>query len=1028
MTTSTHTQLQRVFEQARQLGPGERTEFLDQACAGDSEIRTLVEALLKADAEPDAMFNDAIPGGGAGVLARAMADSGELDEPEILHPTQVGKYRVLGVLGQGGMGVVYEAEQDDPKRRVALKVVRPDAITRSHLQRFRHETQILGHLRHPGIAQIYEAGTAYSDHGDRAFFAMELVEGETLRQYATTHDPSTTERLELIAALCDIIHYAHQKGVIHRDLKPSNVLIAEARDSSTAASREDSTPVSFPRLKVLDFGVARITDADLQTATLHTSVGQLIGTVPYMSPEQAAGDPTQIDTRSDVYAIGLIACELLTGKLPYDVRGKLVHEAVRVIQEEDPSSLSSINPAFRGDIETIVFKAIEKDKDRRYQSAAELAADLRRYLRNEPIEARPASVWYQTRKFARRNRVLVAGVLATVLVAVAGAGVASRYAVIASARADSMERASYISGIAAAMSAIDQHDHATAEAYLDQTPESHRGWEHDYLRARLRSHLAEWASPGLIITPVWSDEGSADLHAITRELQFVTWDPLGGPPTSVRPFAPEADPPINPSYNILVHPESARFAARDAEMNMVVAPVSNSEPPTPIFACTSQHANALAWDDPGERLVFNDHRTHLWDGESARVIFDEPASQAFFSHEGDRVALVFKDTVILVDPESGAVLARTVFRDVFTGVSFSPNDELIVAVGVYRNVVLFDAYSLEVVARLSGHQGYVTSPVWSNDGSRLATASLDGTVRIWDPFSAQALAVHRINIGESHLTLAIHDNEIIVTGEAVQRLPLYEKSVLRDHESYVYNLSFSPDGTELATSGYLESHVRVWDIASRSVRARVPAPKTFSMTNDNDAAPKAQFSEDGERLVLLSSNDTFNWDLKTLKPLEVSENPDPRERFLETLGRRAGVRTSSFAVLDASGRRDVVDILGGLPSISVFGWDISPDGKLVAGAQEDGDVSIFRSGSTKPIATMPGHTGAVYCVAFSPDGTRLATGGNDNTVRIWDTKTFEQLLVLRGHTQYVKAIEFSPDGSTIATASGDNTVRLWDSR
>jgi len=324
----------------------------------------------------------------------------------------ISRYRIESVLGEGGMGVVYLARQEKPDRQVALKVVRPGYATERMLRRFEHEAEVLGRLLHPGIAQIYEAGVFHADtHAEdesanhRAqgsprsgplpipFFAMELVKGVPLTRYAEEHKLTTRQRLELVAKVCDAVQHAHQKGVIHRDLKPGNILVTE-----------EGQP------KVLDFGVARATDSDIQQTTVQTEVGAIIGTIPYMSPEQVGGDPAELDTRSDVYALGVIAYELLVGRLPYSLERKMIHEAARIIREDEPTRLSSIDRTLRGDVETIVAHALEKDKARRYVAASALAADIRRYLSDEPIAARPASTWYQLTKFSRRNKGLVTGV------------------------------------------------------------------------------------------------------------------------------------------------------------------------------------------------------------------------------------------------------------------------------------------------------------------------------------------------------------------------------------------------------------------------------------------------------------------------------------------------------------------------------------------------------------------------------------------------------------------------------------------
>ena len=315
-------------------------------------------------------------------------------------------FTVIEEIGRGGMGVVYRARQHQPKRTVALKVTRAALASASARRRFELEAELLARLEHPGIARIYASGI--DPASGQPFFAMELVEGRPLLEHADEAGLSVRERLGLVARICDAVEHAHQKGIVHRDLKPSNILV----DRSGA-----------PR--VLDFGVARATDSDVSVTTLNTDVGALIGTIPYMSPEQAAGDPSDIDTRSDVYALGVVAYRLLTGRLPYDIEHKLVHEAVRVIREDDPTPLSSIDRTLRGDVQTIVAKALAKEKPRRYQSASALADDLRRHLDDLPIAARPPSAAYQIGKFARRNRALVAGVAATFLVLAAGVAVSS---------------------------------------------------------------------------------------------------------------------------------------------------------------------------------------------------------------------------------------------------------------------------------------------------------------------------------------------------------------------------------------------------------------------------------------------------------------------------------------------------------------------------------------------------------------------------------------------------------------------------
>jgi eukaryotic-like serine/threonine-protein kinase len=335
-------------------------------------------------------------------------------------PDTVGSYRILRLLGEGGMGVVYEAEQEHPRRTVALKVIKAGWASAEMLRRFEQESVALGRLQHPGIAQIHEAATADTGAGPQPYFAMEFIRGDSLLTYAAAHHLSTRQRLELMIKVCDAVHHAHQRGIIHRDLKPGNILVDESGQP-----------------KVLDFGVARVTDSDAY-ATRQTDVGQLIGTLAYMSPEQVLADPLELDVRSDVYALGILLYELLSGRRPYEI-GRQIHEAARAIRDEEPARLSSINRVYRGDIETMVSKALEKDKTRRYSSAAEFSSDIARYLRDEPITARPPTTTYQLQKFARRHKGLVWGLAAVFIVLVAGI-IASTWQATRASRAEQAAR------------------------------------------------------------------------------------------------------------------------------------------------------------------------------------------------------------------------------------------------------------------------------------------------------------------------------------------------------------------------------------------------------------------------------------------------------------------------------------------------------------------------------------------------------------------------------------------------------------
>jgi WD40 repeat protein/serine/threonine protein kinase len=1005
-----------------QPSEADRAAYLEEACAQSPALRARVEALLRAHAgagrflEPSPAESPTIDRAASLTDAAHRPEAGEV---------VAGRYRLLEVIGEGGMGTVWRAEQTEPvRRRVALKVIKAGMDSRQILARFEAERQALALMDHPNIARVLDAGATADG---RPFFVMELVEGVSITRYCDEARLTPRQRLVLYVTICQAVQHAHQKGIIHRDLKPSNVLVGQY----------DGRAVP----KVIDFGVAKAAGQPLIDETLFTGFGAVVGTPEYMSPEQAELSNQDVDTRSDVYSLGVLLYELLTGSTPLTHRraqevGLL--EVLRLIREEEPprpsvrlsstqelpavSASRQTEPArltrlVRGELDWIVMKCLEKDRGRRYETANGLARDVERYLSDEPVAAGPPSRWYRARKFLRRNKgpAFAAGLLA--LTFCAGlAGITWKWLDAdhrktqwqnATAEAEQatrdeqaarkdLQKALYDQTIALAYHEWLSGNPGRAEQLIDECRPEYRGWEWYYVRRLCHSARLTLA-------------GNADT------LNMVAWSPDGRLLAGATGWYEKQ----TPGEVIVWDATSGKTRLTLKGHTRVVRSVAFSR--TGRYLASSGVDTAVGvWDvTTGKRVAWYPGRGGGWIRGVA------------FSPVADLLAATDGPLLRVWDVAADRELFSITNESNLCGVAFSPDGQLVAAsCHSPADVKIWDVRTRAEVRRLRGHAGEASSVAFSNDGRRLVSGGWDYKIKIWDVTAGREIRTihdHTDVVGQACFS---PDGKFVASASWDGTVRLWDSDSgaevrsYRGHTGLVNSVAFSPDGETLASAG-ADHRVKVWDVMTQleSRRLSLPHGHPYALA----------FSADG-KLLAAADGSVYVGTHKSLTLYDARTGLTVRTLRGHT-GRVLGVAFSPRGPLVASGGTDrtvrlwdavtgrVLHVLSGHDG-DVTGVAFSHDGRLVASSSADRTVRIWDVETGRGRRVLRGHTDAVTGVAFAADG-RIASSSADRTVRLWDAEGAPGL-VLEGHTGAVTGVAFRPDGLQLASASADQTLRIWD--
>ena len=951
----------------------------------------------------------------------------------------IGSCRVVRLLGEGGMGLVYLAEQEQPiARQVAVKIIKLGMDTRAVLARFQSETQALALMEHPNIAQVYEAGSSVNG---RPYFVMEYVPGIPITDYCDHHRLDTRQRLQLFLQVANAAQHAHQKGVIHRDLKPSNVLVMH-RDGE-----------AIP--KIIDFGLAKATERTLTEETAFTEIGLLIGTPEYMSPEQASLERRDVDTRTDIYSLGVLLYELLVGTVPFDskyLRREGYDEIRRIIREDDPPTPASrlmslgagvtriasdratdaggLRKQVRGDLDWITMTAMAKDRERRYASASELAADISRHLRDEAVMASPPSHSYRLGKFIRKNRgpVLALGAVFASLVLGLGASTVLYF------RAERQRLEAQAQRAEAETQRTEAETQRTAAE--QQRAEAHRQ-ENQAEQQRVLAERARLTADQQR-REAESQHAEAERQRLVAEARGAEAQRQGAEAVSERSVAEKQREVAERESRLAAQQSQAADEQRAAAERERLLAERQGYVANLIAADLHIRSNEIV---EGRRRLFLcpqalrgwEWRYLLWKSDTSLATLAGRQGTAGakpalgFSQDGGRVFRTSSDMdwwstsnykILTAYRDIGPVIAAGRFGAHLVSASGRNGD---------YSLRVYDPASGKAQSTFTGHRSEVDSAVFSPDGARVASGARDGVIRIWAADSGQQLGKLEGHTGSVWAIAISSDNQRIVSGGEDGIVRIWDAGTgqamygITGHEGAVLSVAFSPD-RRIIVSGSADKTVRIWNAAT--------GRPLHTLTGHECPVQAVAISPDGAVIASVSCMTIRLWDADTGKltaSLRAGWHGDLKAIAFSPDGTR-------IAATSASGEVKLWNALtygGGIlrraadESVRIV---IDPAGSRIAlhNARAQ-SLEVWDMLQRKSVWILHGNDSQVTAFAFSPDSSRLAAGFIDNGVRVWNAVTGRVLEASAKVSAAVTSLAFSADGAKLIAGSADRSVSVWDS-